>query len=203
MKRQRGRSRRSGGSSSNNLNRHYESNGPDVKIRGTAQQILDKYLQYARDAQTSGDRVSSEAYFQHAEHYQRLIASMQPKEKRRNPDEESEEEAQSSNAETPRSDSRDSGEGSKDKTPEPERAAGADSGSDALRVIDGDGEGEESGKDKAEAEADADAGEAKPKRRRTYRRKTSEDKPADVADDGLAKTLARGAESESASAAAE
>ena len=84
MKRQRGRGRRSGGGN-NNPNKHFESNGPDVKIRGSAQQILDKYLQYARDAQTSGDRVNAENYLQHAEHYLRLIATMQPKEKPRDP----------------------------------------------------------------------------------------------------------------------
>ena len=62
MKRSRGRNRRSGGNnqnSHNNPNRHYESVGPDVKIRGSAQQVLDKYQQYARDAQTSGDRILS------------------------------------------------------------------------------------------------------------------------------------------------
>jgi Domain of unknown function (DUF4167) len=77
MKRSRGRNRRSGGSnqnSHNNPNRHYESVGPDVKIRGSAQQVLDKYQQYARDAQTSGDRILSEAYYQFAEHYQRIVA---------------------------------------------------------------------------------------------------------------------------------
>ena len=77
MKRSRGRNRRSGGSSQNshnNPNRHYESVGPDVKIRGSAQQVLDKYQQYARDAQTSGDRILSEAYYQFAEHYQRIVA---------------------------------------------------------------------------------------------------------------------------------
>ena len=83
MKRQRGRGRRSGGGNSNNPNRHFESNGPDVKIRGSAQQILDKYQQYARDAQSSGDRVSAENYLQHAEHYSRILAAMQPKEKPR------------------------------------------------------------------------------------------------------------------------
>lgn len=77
MKRSRGRNRRSGGNPQNafnNPNRHYESVGPDVKIRGSAQQVLEKYLQYARDAQTSGDRILSEAYFQFAEHYQRIVA---------------------------------------------------------------------------------------------------------------------------------
>jgi hypothetical protein len=77
MKRSRGRNRRSGGNNQNpfsNPNRHFESVGPDVKIRGSAQQVLEKYLQYGRDAQTSGDRVLSEAYFQYAEHYQRIVA---------------------------------------------------------------------------------------------------------------------------------
>jgi len=55
----------------------YESNGPDVKIRGNASHIAEKYLQLARDAQSSGDSISSEAYYQHAEHYFRLIAAAQ------------------------------------------------------------------------------------------------------------------------------
>ncbi|MFN4225279.1 MAG: DUF4167 domain-containing protein [Hyphomonas sp.] len=80
MKRSRGRNRRSGGNQQNafnNPNRHFESVGPDVKIRGSAQQVLEKYLQYGRDAQTSGDRILSEAYFQYAEHYQRIVAKQQ------------------------------------------------------------------------------------------------------------------------------
>ena len=55
----------------------YESNGPDVKIRGTASHVAEKYLQLARDAQSSGDPVAAENYFQHAEHYFRLIAAAQ------------------------------------------------------------------------------------------------------------------------------
>ncbi|MBJ3778485.1 DUF4167 domain-containing protein [Acuticoccus mangrovi] len=70
-KRLRGRSR---SKSSNPLARSYESNGPDVKIRGTALQVADKYAQLARDAQSSGDRVMAENYFQHAEHYYRIVA---------------------------------------------------------------------------------------------------------------------------------
>ncbi|WEX09004.1 DUF4167 domain-containing protein [Chelativorans sp. AA-79] len=61
----------------NPLTRSYESNGPDVKIRGTAQQIAEKYTTLARDAQSSGDRVIAENYLQHAEHYNRLIAAAQ------------------------------------------------------------------------------------------------------------------------------
>jgi len=57
--------------------RTYESNGPDVKIRGTALHIAEKYLQLARDAQSSGDRVAAESYLQHAEHYFRIVAAAQ------------------------------------------------------------------------------------------------------------------------------
>jgi len=61
----------------NPLTRNYESNGPDVKIRGNAQHIADKYATLARDAQASGDRVIAENYLQHAEHYMRIILSAQ------------------------------------------------------------------------------------------------------------------------------
>lgn len=57
------------------LSRNYESNGPDVKVRGSAQQIADKYISLARDAQGAGDRIMSENYLQHAEHYLRIILS--------------------------------------------------------------------------------------------------------------------------------
>jgi len=61
----------------NPLTRSYESNGPDVKIRGNAQQIAEKYTTLARDATSSGDRVMAENYLQHAEHYNRIIAAAQ------------------------------------------------------------------------------------------------------------------------------
>jgi hypothetical protein len=61
----------------NPLTRSYESSGPDVKIRGTAHHVSEKYLQLARDAQSSGDPVMAESYLQHAEHYFRLIAAAQ------------------------------------------------------------------------------------------------------------------------------
>jgi hypothetical protein len=73
-KRMRGRNNRK---SQNPLTRVYESNGPDVKIRGTASHIAEKYIQLARDAQGSGDPVAAENYYQHAEHYFRLIAAAQ------------------------------------------------------------------------------------------------------------------------------
>lgn len=54
-------------------NRTYDSNGPDVKVRGTANHIFEKYQQLARDAQSAGDRIAAENYLQHAEHYYRLM----------------------------------------------------------------------------------------------------------------------------------
>ncbi|GLK68438.1 DUF4167 domain-containing protein [Hansschlegelia plantiphila] len=66
-----------GGKGPNPLTRSYESNGPDVKIRGTAGTIADKYVQLSRDALTSGDPVAAENYLQHAEHYYRLLAAAQ------------------------------------------------------------------------------------------------------------------------------
>lgn len=61
----------------NPLSRNYESNGPDVKIRGNAQHIAEKYTTLARDAQATGDRVIAENYLQHAEHYNRIILAAQ------------------------------------------------------------------------------------------------------------------------------
>jgi len=89
-KRGRGRGNNNGGGGGNNnnnnnfnrkgsnpLTRTYDSSGPDVKIRGTAQHIAEKYAALARDAHSSGDRVMAENYLQHAEHYNRIIASAQ------------------------------------------------------------------------------------------------------------------------------
>lgn len=86
MKRQRGRGRKPGGGGGGNHNHNHgnrslESNGPDVKIRGTAAQIYEKYSQYARDAQSGGDRVKYENYLQHAEHYYRVMAASMPRER--------------------------------------------------------------------------------------------------------------------------
>ena len=96
QQKQRGRGRNGGGGNPNNngnnhnnnnnnnqrkgqnpLTRTYDSSGPDVKIRGTAQHIAEKYMALARDATSSGDRVMAENYLQHAEHYNRIIAAAQ------------------------------------------------------------------------------------------------------------------------------
>ncbi len=59
-----------------NRNHVFDSNGPDVRVRGTAQQLFEKYQQLGRDATSSGDRVMAEGYFQHAEHYFRILNAM-------------------------------------------------------------------------------------------------------------------------------
>ncbi len=78
-KRMRGRNNNNNNNrkSSNPLTRVYESNGPDIKIRGTASHVAEKYIQLARDSQASGDPVAAENYYQHAEHYFRMIAAAQ------------------------------------------------------------------------------------------------------------------------------
>ncbi|HUZ11609.1 MAG TPA: DUF4167 domain-containing protein [Caulobacteraceae bacterium] len=87
MKRQRNRGRGGGGGGNSggggkpqhNANRAFDSNGPDgVKVRGAAQHIFERYQQLARDAGSGGDRVLAENYLQHAEHYFRLLRTMQP-----------------------------------------------------------------------------------------------------------------------------
>ncbi len=86
MKRQRGRNRsggggqpQSGGKPGQNANRAFDSNGPDnIKVRGHAQHVYEKYNQLARDAAAAGDRVLAENHLQHAEHYFRTLRVLQP-----------------------------------------------------------------------------------------------------------------------------
>lgn len=91
MKRMRGRNHRSGGGGGGgggspirqhgggiplNRNHVFDSSGPDLRVRGTAQQLFERYLQLGRDATSVGDRVMAESYFQHAEHYFRILNAM-------------------------------------------------------------------------------------------------------------------------------
>ncbi|GBQ68664.1 hypothetical protein AA103196_2006 [Ameyamaea chiangmaiensis NBRC 103196] len=88
MKRIRGRHHRPNGGGNGGSSRHhngqiplnrnhvFDSNGPDMRVRGTAQQLFEKYLQLGRDASSSGDRIMAEAYFQHADHYFRILNAM-------------------------------------------------------------------------------------------------------------------------------
>jgi hypothetical protein len=89
MKRMRGRNHRGGGGGGGggpvrhqsgnvplNRNHVFDSSGPDLRVRGTSQQLFEKYLQLGRDATSAGDRVMAESYFQHAEHYFRILNAM-------------------------------------------------------------------------------------------------------------------------------
>ena len=76
------RSRGNGGNGGNNNNQRrgnsprtkvYDSNGPDVRIRGTAHQVAEKYMTLSKDASSMGELILAESYLQHAEHYQRII----------------------------------------------------------------------------------------------------------------------------------
>ncbi len=72
------RSRNRGGNNrrgNQNKMQVFDSNGPDVRIRGTAHQVFEKYTALAKDAYGAGDLILAESYLQHAEHYQRLINS--------------------------------------------------------------------------------------------------------------------------------
>ncbi|WOI55209.1 DUF4167 domain-containing protein [Palleronia sp. LCG004] len=76
-KRSRSKNNRNRPSGGNIVNRVFDSSGPEGKVRGTPQQIIDKYNQLTRDAQLSGDRVAAENFAQHAEHYTRMLAEAQ------------------------------------------------------------------------------------------------------------------------------
>jgi hypothetical protein len=77
--RSRGRNNNGGGGGGKkhmpSRNQTYDSNGPDIRIRGNAHQVLEKYLTLARDCTSQGDRIAAENYYQHAEHYFRVINS--------------------------------------------------------------------------------------------------------------------------------
>ena len=91
----------------NIVNRVFDSSGPEGKVRGTPQQIIDKYNQLARDAQLSNDRVAAENFQQHAEHYMRMLSEAQREQDARR---EQQEAAQNRDRQQPRN-GRDDGEG--------------------------------------------------------------------------------------------
>ena len=88
------RNRRPGG---NNNGNNSESNGPSIKVRGSSKQIYEKYLSLARDAESSGDNVLLESYYQHAEHYVRILIESGKFEKQESPNEEKNSSSQNSN----------------------------------------------------------------------------------------------------------
>lgn len=102
MKRQRGRNRNSSNNNNKNSNpnRSLDSNGPDVKVRGSASHIYEKYVTLARDATSSGHRVKAENYLQHAEHYLRIVNTQEAAKQAARAEREAREAAQQANQKT-------------------------------------------------------------------------------------------------------
>ena len=184
MKRQRGRGRKPGGSGGggNQGNRPFESNGPDnVKIRGNASQIYEKYMQYARDAQSSGDRVKSENMLQHAEHYFRILSATMPREQRMQ---------QHENAQYGRDEDRDddlAADGSKQiddgASDESDDDSEADKAEVRVEARSDDAQGEDDGDEPSEASGDDKGGRG---RRRGRRRRPDGDREPRVSAEGRA-----------------
>ena len=171
MKRQRGRGRKPG----NPGNRSFESNGPEVKIRGNATQIHDKYLQLARDASSSGDRVRAENLYQHAEHYYRIIQANQPK---RDPNQDE----ANANAEGQDNASSDAEGGEDGQAPQRENRRGRGRRNerqqrDPMEVV--TPEGEKTAGEGEQPSAEGDAEEEAPRRRTRRPRRPRPDADAD------------------------
>jgi hypothetical protein len=172
----------------NVVNRVFDSSGPEGKVRGTPQQIIDKYGQLARDASLSNDRVAYENFQQHAEHYTRLLSEAQREQDARREQQEREQEARrgdrgeggnrQNGGERQNSGDRQNGGGDRQNDRSQPPAPQQSSGDDDRGVID------------MASGADGDAGlvetpESKPKRNRRPRKQNNQDAPADgpVSDD--------------------
>ncbi|MGV6820178.1 MAG: DUF4167 domain-containing protein [Parvularcula sp.] len=145
----------------NNINRSLDSNGPEVKIRGTASQIYEKYQALARDATSAGDRIRGESLLQHAEHYYRLMRAMQLEQEKREEQKAERAAEQQRNAEQRQSE--------RSAESEPVGAVAEATGEDGAPAV-----AETQGGEEAKA---GDAEDA-PKARRTRRRRPAR-KPAD------------------------
>lgn len=108
-------------------NRSFESNGPGVKLRGTASQVFDKYLALARDASSSGDRIAAENFYQHAEHYYRLHSAFNAERKQRAENERQDGDEQRAADNRPSGDGQDGGDGaSRSEAGESKKEAASD-----------------------------------------------------------------------------
>ena len=165
----RSRGRNGGRKNVNPLSRNFESNGPDVKIRGNAAHIAERYVQLARDATATGDSVMAENYLQHAEHYFRILsaaqAQMQPRNEPNFDDDGDEDDASGANA-IP---------GETDTTARPDTPARSEAPArtEAPANAAAPAEGET-----AQAEAAPQGEESKPRTRRPRRRRSTEDSDA-------------------------
>jgi hypothetical protein len=159
--RSKGNRNRSNNQGGNVVNRVFDSSGPEGKVRGTPQQIIEKYNQLARDAQLSNDRVAAENFQQHAEHYTRLLSEAQREiDQRREEQERQNRERQA--------------ERDRERAERQERDSGqtSDSGSQGSDLFDSTGQDDDSGL--------VETPESQPKPKRAPRRKP---KPKPSADD--------------------
>ncbi len=144
----------------NGHNRNFESNSSSTKLRGSASQVFEKYVALARDASSSGDRVSAENFFQHAEHYFRIQNLMSPEKKPRDLDKPLEETnpSQKVSEESPIE------------------------GKSESQLIDGEAKKETEGQNKKEATKDSDEKEEPSKTRHRKRRNSQNSKNIETSD---------------------
>ncbi len=173
----------------NVVNRVFDSSGPEGKVRGTPQQIIDKYNQLARDAQLANDRVATENFQQHAEHYLRLLSEAQREQEQRREQQERENRERQAQRDRERNDrqDRDQTDGASDGRSDAQQGRRVDPGyADQPDILDLDGSDEGTGLvDTPESRADTGTGgdgasDDKPARKpRAPRkpRKKPEDKP--------------------------
>ena len=194
MRSSKSRSRSKSGRNNNNnnrsagnlVNRVFDSSGPEGKVRGTPQQIIEKYNQLARDAQLSNDRVATENFQQHAEHYLRILsAATREQEAKREQQERENRERQAKmdreNANRPPREKREHQQGDQpqqQQQPQPQQQPSHDpSQAPQPDVVDVAGGTNEIGLvDTPESAPVSDAAPA-PKPKRTYNRKPKAPKP--------------------------
>ncbi len=125
----------------NIVNRVFDSSGPEGKVRGTPQQIIDKYNQLARDAQLSGDRVATENFQQHAEHYTRMLGEALREQEARREQQDQQQPQQNRDRTRDREQDGDQGQHDQDSRQDDRAARGRDS--DAAPVFEtGDSDGD-------------------------------------------------------------
>ena len=183
--RQRGRN--GGRKHVNPLSRNFESNGPDVKVRGNAAHVAEKYLQLARDAQSSGDSVMAENYLQHAEHYFRIVSSAQ----------------QAQNGVRP--DGQDDGDFDDDMPEMNSRFASPQPQPQPQSQQDGDDQGDGEQRQPRQERQERPEGERAPRpdRTRPSRERPDRERPAAVASEGEAPAVRQDDEAPAVEAAAE
>ncbi|WP_407493444.1 DUF4167 domain-containing protein [Pseudooceanicola sp. MF1-13] len=164
----------------NIVNRVFDSSGPEGKVRGTPQQIIDKYNQLARDAQLSGDRVATENFQQHAEHYLRMLGTAQKEQEKQREQQENENRKRQSERDRSKPQDNELGEDAKDpgagdqpevveqaagdstlvETPEQSKDAGAEQGAKPKRTYNRKPRAKKS--DNQDGQADKPAGDSNP-----------------------------------------